>query len=150
MPIIPQKCQYALRAVFELAKRHGQGPIKIAEVARCQDIPPRFLEVILAQLKQGRFVGSQRGSEGGYWLLREPDKLSIGEIIRFVQGPIVPVACMTDEGDGRCSLRGTCVFMPMWRKVADAITEIYDGTTFQDLVEQEAQGASDYIPSYTI
>ncbi len=61
---ISQKCQYALRAIFELAKRKGQGPVKIAETAEAQAIPLRFLEVILSQLKQGEFVSSQRGNKG--------------------------------------------------------------------------------------
>ena len=62
--LVSQKCQYALRALFELAKRNGEGPVKIAAIAKAQAIPPRFLEVILSQLKQGSFVESQRGSEG--------------------------------------------------------------------------------------
>jgi len=146
---ITQKCQYALRAIFELAKRSGKGPVKIAEVAEAQDIPPRFLEVILSQLKQGGFVASQRGAEGGYVLLRQPDELSVGEVMRFLQGPIGPVDCLLD-GKKNCALFGNCVFLPMWEKVAKAMTDVYDSTSFQDLVENERRQGAASAASYSI
>jgi len=146
---VTQKCQYALRAIFELAKRNGRGPVKIAEVAEAQDIPPRFLEVILSQLKQGGFVASQRGAEGGYMLLRQPDELSVGEVMRFMQGPIGPVECLLD-GKKNCALFGSCVFLPMWEKVTKAMTEVYDSTTFQDLVENERNHGVAAPASYSI
>ena len=148
--LVSQKCQYALRAVFELSKRHGQGPIKIADIAEVQAIPPRFLEVILSQIKQGGFVASQRGSEGGYWLVRVPEQLTVGEVMRFVQGPIGPVECVAGNSDEKCPLYGNCAFLPMWEKVERAIAGVYDGTTFQDLVDQEREMAGQYIPGYSI
>jgi Rrf2 family protein len=148
--LVPQKIQYALRAVFELARQHGRGPVKIAEVARTQAIPMRFLEVILSQLKQGGFVGSQRGSEGGYFIVRDPHDLTIGELMRFLQGPISPVACLTDDPKDRCSLYGECVFLPMWEKVRLAISQVYDNTTFQDLVDQAERKSGKVAPSYAI
>lgn len=77
--LLSQTCQYALRAVFEMAKRSGGGPIKIDAIARAQSIPPRFLAAILNQLKQGGFVESRRGADGGYRLRQAPDNLSVGE-----------------------------------------------------------------------
>lgn len=148
--LISQKCQYALRAIFELAKRREDGPVKIADIAEAQAIPKRFLEVILSQLKQGSFVTSQRGSEGGYTMARVPSDLTVGEIIRFIQGPIGPVDCLATESSEKCPLYGDCVFLPMWQEAADAISEVYDKTTFQDLVERDAQRQDQYIASYTI
>lgn len=148
--LVSRKCQYALRAVFELARRYGQGPVKIAEVARVQAIPPRFLEVILSQLKQGGFVASQRGNEGGYVMARPPGHLKVGEVVRFIEGPISPVSCVSDEPQDRCPLYGDCVFLPMWEKVSGAISDVFDKTTFQDLVDQERQRAEEYVPSYSI
>jgi len=147
--LVSQKCQYALRAIFELAKRWGQGPTKIAQIAEAQAIPPRFLEVILSQLKQGGFVTSQRGSEGGYWLLRPPEQLTVGEIIRFVQGPVGPVGCIS-ENPAKCPLAGDCAFYSMWERVRKAISDVYDGTTFQDLVDGERRRAGQYVPCYSI
>ena len=105
--MVSQKCQYALRAVFELAKRHGRGPVRIGAVAKAQAIPPRFLEVILNQLKQAGFVESRRGNEGGYLLARAPERLTVGEIVRFVEGPIRPVTCTPDSTETACSLHAT-------------------------------------------
>jgi len=147
---ISQKCQYALRAIFELAKRKGQGPVKIAEIAEAQAIPLRFLEVILSQLKQGEFVSSQRGNKGGYILARSADELTIGEVMRFIQGPVVPVECITTGSKDKCPLYGDCAFLPMWKKVGEAISGVYDNTTFQDLVDQEKQRNENRVSQYSI
>jgi Rrf2 family transcriptional regulator, cysteine metabolism repressor len=135
--MVSQKCQYAIRATFELAKRHGHGPVKISEIAEAQAIPPRFLEVILNQLKQAGFVQSRRGAEGGYYLARQCSDITVGEIIQFIEGPIVPIACMTDKDGFQCALHGKCVFMGMWQRVAKASSDVYDHTTFQDLIDDE-------------
>ncbi len=147
---VSQKCQYALRAVFELAKRYEQGPAKISEIAAVQAIPIRFLEVILNQLKQGGFTDSRRGKEGGYFLIRHPQELTVGEVIRFVEGPLGPVECVNASPLEKCPLRGECVFYPMWDRVKIAVTEIYDSTTFQDLVEEERRKTETYVPQYSI
>jgi Rrf2 family protein len=148
--LISQKCQYALRGVFELARRHGDKPVKIAEIAEAQAIPPRFLEVILGELKQAGFVESRRGADGGYRLIRPPESLSVEEVIRFIEGPIGPVHCVRNDSDDRCPLRGSCVFMSMWRRVQDAMTDIYRNTSFQDLLNEDARARAEFVPMYTI
>jgi Rrf2 family cysteine metabolism transcriptional repressor len=150
MLLVPQKTQYALRAVFELAKRHGQGPVKIADIAKTQAIPVRFLEVILNQLKQAGFVESKRGSGGGYLLAGTPDHLTIGDVMQFVQGPVVPVSCMEGTAKGRCPLYGNCVFLPMWEQVQQAISNVYDDTTFQALLDHQEEQDGKFILSYSI
>ena len=147
---VSQKSRYALRAVFELAKRWGLGPTKIGEIAKAQAIPPRFLEVILSELKGGDFVDSRRGKEGGYVLRRSPQELTVEDVIRFVQGPIGPVLCVTEEYRDGCPLYGDCVFLPMWTDVREAVSAIYNGTTFQDLVDRAREKAQQYVPSYVI
>jgi Rrf2 family protein len=125
--------------VFEVAKRSGQGPVKIDAIAKAQAIPPRFLAAILNQLKQGGFVQSRRGAEGGYFLSRSPEELNVGEIIRFIQGPVVPVNCMT-EGPGACELHGDCPFHSMWERARKAVIEVYDSTTLREMIgEHEAK-----------
>lgn len=147
---LSQKAQYALRAVFELALRAGQGPVRIADVAEVQAIPVRFLEVILNQLKQAGFVESRRGSAGGYLLARPPASISVGDVLRFVQGPIAPVECLVGEPGVNCGLKGDCVFMPLWKEVQQAVTAIYDGRTFQDLVDQEGARRRKGVGHYAI
>ena len=148
--LITQKCQYAIRAIFELAKRYGDGPVKIGDIAENQAIPPRFLEVILSQLKQGGFVTSQRGSEGGYMLIRQPGKLSVGEIMRFIQGPIAPVECLFGAAKDKCSLSPDCVFLPMWEKARKAMSDVYDRTSYQDLLNAEQEKQPQGAPGYCI
>lgn len=137
--IVTQKCQYALRAIFELAKREGKGPVKIVEIAESQAIPPRFLENILNQLKQGGIVESRRGKEGGYLLARAARELTAGEIIRLIEGPIHAVDCTAGGGgsEERCTFHGDCVFLPMWERARQALESVYDGTTFADLLAEE-------------
>ncbi|RJP19465.1 MAG: Rrf2 family transcriptional regulator [Candidatus Abyssobacteria bacterium SURF_5] len=147
---ISQKCQYALRAVFELAKQQGEGPVKISDIARTQAIPTRFLEVILNQLKQGGFVDSRRGSAGGYILTRSASALTVGEIIRFIEGPLSPVQCITGSSSDQCPLHGECAFLPMWEKAKEALAEVYDTTSFQDLVEQEELRQKKRVLDYSI
>ncbi len=148
--MISQKCQYALRAVFELAKHYGDGPVKIAQVATVQAIPARFLEVILSQLKQGGFVESRRGKEGGYLLARPPQELTTGGVIRFIEGPVGPVACVEGSAAEECPIYDHCVFLPMWEKVHQAMVAVYDSTTLQDLLDEEARMTGEYAPSYAI
>ena len=148
--LVPQKAQYALRGVFELAKRFGQGPAKVADIAEAQAIPPRFLEVILNQLKQAGFLDSRRGREGGYFLTRRPERISAGEVIRFMQGDMSPVECGTRGSRSRCPLYGDCVFLPMWQRAEKAVSAVYDGTTFGDLVEKEKNRAGEYVPDFSI
>jgi Rrf2 family cysteine metabolism transcriptional repressor len=135
--MLSQKCQYSIRAVFELARQYGHGPVKISQIAEAQAIPPRFLEVILNQLKQAGFVQSKRGAAGGYLLAKSPDRIAVGEIVQYVEGPLVPVACMTDSNTEKCLLMGNCVFWKMWDSAAKAVSEVYDQTTFQHLVDEE-------------
>jgi len=134
---VMQKSLYALRAVFELAKCSNQGPKKIADIAEAQAIPPRFLETILSQLKQAGFVESCRGKDGGYVLIASPEELTVGQVMEFMQGPVGPTACLIDKSRvNKCSLRKDCIFMEMWKKIHDAILEVYNNTTFSDLMKQ--------------
>jgi Rrf2 family protein len=132
-----KKEQYALRALLELAKNSGKGPTKISDIAAAQAIPLRFLEVILSQLKASGFVDSKRGYYGGYYLLRSPDQITVGDILRFMQGdedPAHRVSCMSKT---ECPFNCDCAFVPMWTKLNQAVFKIYDETSFQDLLNNE-------------
>ena len=147
---VSQKCQYSLRAVFELAKHYGEGPLKIADIAERQAIPTRFLEVILNQLKQAGFVESRRGSMGGYTMARLPSRLTTGEVIRYIEGPLSPVQCMSATNEDQCPFQGDCAFMPMWERARAALSQVYDTTTFEDLLEEEKSRHRQYVPNYSI
>jgi Rrf2 family transcriptional regulator, cysteine metabolism repressor len=149
MPI-SQKTQYAVRAVFELAKRQGRGATKISEIADAQAIPQRFLENILNHLKGGGFVESVRGKEGGYLLVRPAKELTVGQVLRFVEGPLSPVECMVDGKKVPCSMYGHCAFRSLWKRAEEALEEVYDGTTFEELVVEEANDCRERGADYSI
>ena len=136
MPI-SRKCQYAVRAVFELARHYGEGPIKIHDIAAAQALPPQFLEGILSALKQAGFLASVRGQKGGYSLSRPPREITFGEVVRFVEGPLHPVECTAEGSLEVCPLAPGCVFLPVWQEAEAAVSAVYDGVTYQDLLDRE-------------
>jgi len=141
--LVSRKTRYALRATFELARRFGTGPVKIARIAKAQAIPPRFLETILNHLKRGGLVASRRGKQGGYLLVQPPETITVGAVVRCMQGPVRTVDCGRDDPAETCPLFDECVFVPLWERVRKAIVDIYDHTTFQDLVDRDRR-APDY------
>src|SRR5450759_4179777 len=110
------KGEYALQAIFDLALHFGRNPIRIADIAARQSIPQKFLELILASLKQAGFVESRRGAEGGYLLARPADAITVGEVLRFVDGKT------TRTG----KKRRANPFSEMWRQVDEAVSSIVD------------------------
>lgn len=132
--LITKKNQYALRAIYELAKQQGKGPVKISHIAEAQAIPERFLEVILGQLKKSGFVKSKRGYQGGYVLVPLPKELTVGDLMRYLDQGTEEIECMAPVTESKCPFQGDCAFFPMWKKVKDAMFQVYDDTTFQDLL----------------
>ena len=108
------------------------------------------MELILGQLRQGGFVESRRGVKGGYLLAAEPQNLVVGDILRFIDGPIAPVRCLTGSEQKDCQLLGNCAFMGMWSRARDAVSEVYDQTSFQDLIDEQNASADKYVASYCI
>ena len=150
MTKISQKCQYALRMIHELAKRRFSGPIPVSSIADAQAIPPRFLELIVKELRHAGIVKSRRGAHGGYELLADPKTLTVGEIIRMFDGPITPVDCDGCGGSRRCPLKGQCVFAETWNLARDAAASIYDATTFEELLERERKASGPKAITYHI
>lgn len=139
---ISVKGEYALQAIFDLAAQHAGEPVKIADIARRQKIPQKFLELILAGLKQGGFVESRRGAEGGYLLARPADSITVGEVLRFVEGP--------QAGRGRGRRKPDTPFGDMWQRVDQAISGIVDKTTFADLVREWADRQNRFVLNWEI
>lgn len=138
--ITSKKNQYALRAVFELAKHQGGGPTKISHIADAQAIPARFLEVILSKLKHSGLIDSKRGFTGGYFLTRSPDQITVGDIMSFMQGPTLMAGCAACQSKVNCpSGRRGCAFSSMWNRVNRAIFKVYNETTIQDLLDSDRQ-----------
>lgn len=146
---ISKKCQYALRAIFELTAHNTHEPVKIHDIAAAQGISPRFLEVILNELKHGGFVESRRGSEGGYLLARPAENLTIEEIIEYIQGPI---SLAPDVGlrKRNASFFGDQAFGELWRAVDIAVSRVCNDKTFAELVEFERNRRQGSVPNYSI
>ena len=130
------KGDYALKAIFDLTLHYGSEPVTTHDLASRIDAPVKFLEQVLLELKRGGFIVSKRGNEGGYLLSRAPGKITVGEVIRYIEGPIEPIACVQD-GYAGCSDMGGCVFRSLWQDVHKAVTDIVDNVTFEQLVAKE-------------
>ncbi|HLZ42685.1 MAG TPA: Rrf2 family transcriptional regulator [Candidatus Sulfotelmatobacter sp.] len=131
---ISQKGLYALQAMMTLARRHEQGAIKIRDIAADSDLPEKFLELILLELKNARIVDSVRGARGGYQLRRDPSEIPLSDIIRLVDGPLAPM------GDAE-QLRGLIdkdedhrALYEVFLAVRDAAAKILENTSVADLV----------------
>ena len=133
---ISYKSDYALKALLELALRYEQDKariVPIAEIAKFGDMPKKFLEQILLALVRGGFVKSKRGSGGGFILAKQPSEITIGDVLRFVEGPIGPIACVNDSYKDCRDVKG-CVFRSVWKEVAGAISIVIDTLTFEKLI----------------
>lgn len=136
---ISLKGEYALSALFDLASQNSAGPVKIADIARRQKIPQKFLELILASLKQGGFVDSKRGAEGGYLLARPASAIAVGDVIRFIEGI-----------KARKKRRKDTPFTDLWQRVDTAVSDVIDKTTIEDLARSWKDHQSRYIPNWDI
>mgnify|MGYP000961858303 CR=1 FL=1 len=146
--LVTQKCQYALRALFSLAHRTGpEGPVKIALIAEEQDIPIRFLEVILGQLKQSGFVESRRGTEGGYQLARPAEEITVGDIVRCIDGPIhIPQVQEVSANPNPYH----DFFEGIWQQAQVVVFEYFDSQTLAELVRQAQTRRLSFVPYYEI
>ena len=136
------KAEYALQAIFDLATQAPGTPVKIAGIARRQRIPQKFLELILAGLKQGGFVESKRGAEGGYLLARPADSLTIGEVLRFVEG--------SQAGKARARRKPDTPFSETWQQVDQAVSGILDRTSFGDIRRHWNEKQQRYVLNWEI
>ena len=135
---ISVKSEYALKAILDLASRPITEPVKIADIARRQKIPQKFLELILASLKQGGFVESRRGAEGGYRLARPAGEITVGQLLLYVEN---------NKKNTRAELDA---FTDLWKRVDTAISDIIDHTTFAEMERQWRESQTRYIPSWDI
>lgn len=137
---ITYKGDYALKALLDLAIHYEHGLSTIHDIAKRINAPVKFLEQVLLELKNGGYVESRRGKVGGYLLAKSPGQITLGEVVRFIDGPIEPIACV-EKGYPGCADMYKCVFRGIWSDVGSAISEIVDNITFEKLVsEMQANG----------
>lgn len=132
---ITYKGDYALKALLQLAIKYYEGGVmSISEIAASGDMPMKFLEQILLILRKGSFVKSKRGINGGFLLARHPKDITIGEVVRFIEGPIEPISCIREESYKGCKDTSNCIFRDVWKEVSSAISVVVDTLTFEELV----------------
>ncbi len=142
---ITYRGDYALKAVLDLTLNYGK-IVTIHDLAERADAPVKFLEQVLLDLKRGGFVESRRGKIGGYLLARHPGQIKLGEVIRFMDGAIEPIACV-EKGYLACADMYKCVFRKTWQEVAGAISNIIDNITFEDLAHKVTAAKEGFVYS---
>ncbi|NEU31574.1 Rrf2 family transcriptional regulator [bacterium LRH843] len=136
---ISTKGRYGLTIMMALAKKAGEGPISLKSIAKENELSEHYLEQLIAPLRNAQLVKSIRGAYGGYILAKEAKDITAGDIIRVLEGPISPVEVLEDEEPAKRNL---------WIKIRDAVKDVLDNTTLQDLATYEDDGEQEYFMFY--
>lgn len=151
---ISKKGEYALKALIELAINYDKGVTVtlINDIAEQDNMPQRYLEQILLTLKNAGILISKRGVGGGYALSRSPEEVSLGEIIRIVEGPLAPLNCVSVKAHVSCPEESTCGLYSVMREVRDAIANILDNISLKDVAKRtlNLRESKHSVPSYAI
>jgi len=137
--LISKKTKYALQALVHLAEQPSDQPVLISELARAGRIPKKFLEFILLSLRKGGVLQSKIGKGGGYFLSLPPAKISIGMVVRILEGDLAPVQCLSQTNYAACDEcddEATCGIRLVMVDVNKALSEVLDGLTLADMVER--------------
>lgn len=129
------KGRYGLKAMLDLAINGQNGHIALNSIAERQNISEHYLEQLIAVLRKAGLVESMRGAQGGYILARSPKDITVGDILRTLEGSLAPVDCVVENKEHECSQADYCVTKPIWLKVRDSINKVVDSITLQDLVD---------------
>lgn len=141
--LISTKGRYALRILVDMAEHKGNGYIKLKDIAERQGISEKYLESIVKQLVINHIVVGLRGKGGGYRLNKEPDAINVGEVLRFMEGSLAPVACLEDGGEP-CPRVSKCRTVGFWRGLDETIRRYTDSFTVADLMRADNSGY-DYV-----
>ena len=141
---ISTKGRYALRIMIDLAGHIGE-TVKLKDIAARQELSEKYMEQIIAVLNKAGYVRSTRGAQGGYQLVKEPAAYTVGMILRLTEGSHAPVECLA-ENALPCDRSGKCATVEIYRRIYDAVNQVIDNTTLQDLLDIEAKkAANDFV-----
>jgi Rrf2 family transcriptional regulator, cysteine metabolism repressor len=131
--------EYGIRMMVEIARHHGRGPVSLTDVARQEDLPLPYLEQLVGRLRGARMLISHQGAHGGYELARNPQEITIGDVLRALEGPIAPMMCATEAHDDvECARHSVCTVSTVWERVRDAVAGALDSITLAELVPPKA------------
>jgi Rrf2 family protein len=145
---ISAKGEYAIKAVLDLALHESTGVVSIQEIATRQAIPQRYLEQVLLQLKRAGVLSSRRGAAGGYQIGRPPQEITVGEVLRAVEGKEAPLGAL--RANGRGTDGHAYELAELWEEIANAVARVVDGLTFADLAARAAARRRAAQPVYHI
>lgn len=145
---ISTRGRYGSRVMLELALNYRKGPVQVREIAKRQELSPKYIEQLIAPLKTSGLVRAVRGMHGGYVLSKSPSRIKLIEIFRVLEGPLALVACVDDPEI--CSRQQLCVTRDIWEEITGAVTRILSSTTLADMVERQQQKKQEVLPMYYI
>ncbi|HOJ62027.1 MAG TPA: Rrf2 family transcriptional regulator [bacterium] len=137
--MLSKKAKYALIAMVALARKYGEGPIVISDLTKEEGIPRKFTELILLEMKNNGLLHSKKGKGGGYWLRKPPTEITLGTIIRLIDGPLAPVSCVSLTAYQKCEEckdEATCGIKLVMKEVRDSIANILDSTSLRDVLDR--------------
>ncbi|MGI6686568.1 MAG: RrF2 family transcriptional regulator [Bacillota bacterium] len=133
---ISTKGRYGLRAILDIAVHQEREPIALSSIAERQGLSEGYLEQLMIPLKRAGLIRSVRGAQGGYLLIKQPGEIMVGDVIRALEGPIAPVPCVNEDYPEDCNRADSCPTRKVWSKVRDAVAEVLDSFSLEDLVEE--------------
>jgi len=142
---LSRKADYALRVLMTLVDRWGQGPVSMNELARLNDVPKKFLEHIMLDLKAQQWVTSSPGRFGGYALAHPPERITLGQVVRHFDGVLAPVGCVSQSQPEGCSQSATCRFRRVMLDVRNATAAYLDGATLAAVARNEPVDAREVL-----
>jgi Rrf2 family transcriptional regulator, cysteine metabolism repressor len=139
------KGRYGVKAMLDLALHNSEGQIALKNIAERQEISENYLEQLFATLRKAGLVNSTRGSQGGYVLANDPENITVGSILRALEGSLAPVECVLEKDPTSCTRSDRCVTRLLWTKIRDSVNQVVDSISLQDLVEdyKKANGNED-------
>jgi Rrf2 family cysteine metabolism transcriptional repressor len=132
--ILSTRSRYGLKMMLELALNYGYGSISLNKIAERQLLSVTYLEQLISPLRKKGLVEGIRGSKGGYLLSKSPEEITVGEIIRLLEGPLAPSECVLDKEEFECINADNCATRLLWEKISESINTVIDGITLQDMV----------------
>ena len=151
--MISNKTKYGLHALIYLSERYNAGPSLIADLAQKENIPKKFLEMILLELKRQGILESKKGKGGGYRLAKHPREIKLGQVIRILDGPLAPVSCVSQTAYKRCkecSDENSCGIRSVMKDVRDAMSNILDKTSLEEVLLRKQKANSEMTANYQI
>lgn len=140
---ISTKGRYAIRLMLDIALNDNGQPVRIKDISKRQGISDKYLEQIISVLNKAGYVKSIRGPQGGYTLAKKPKEYTVGMILRLTEGSLAPVSCLEFE-ENDCPRQDQCVTLELWKKIDDAVKDVVDNVTLEDLVDWQSRKSADF------